>query len=64
MNLTIVQQEIENWKPEEQDRLAAYLAVLRLKRTAGHADELSRRLDEKAPEKWLTLAEVKKRLQD
>ncbi len=29
MDLTAVQQEIVTWSPEDQDQLAAYLAVLR-----------------------------------
>ncbi len=62
MELVLVQQEVANWAPEEQDELAAYLEVLRLQRTADHAEELSRRVSDNAPESWMPLEEVKKRL--
>ena len=62
MDLTVVQEEVTNWAPEDQDRLAAYLEILRLQRTTDHADELNRRLSDKAPESWMSLAELKKKL--
>jgi hypothetical protein len=37
MNWTTVQKEIEQWDPEQQDRLAACFSVLRLKRDPEHA---------------------------
>lgn len=49
MDLTMVQQEVASWSLEDQDRLAAFLAVLRLKRKPAHVEELGRRLDDKAP---------------
>ena len=62
MNLAVIQKEVETLAPEEQDRLAAYLTVLRMKRTPGHAEELSRRLDDRNPDHWLTLDELKEKL--
>jgi len=62
MNLATVQKEIEHWDPEQQDRLAASLSVLRLKRAPKHAKELARRLDDPSPENWLTLDEFKHKL--
>ena len=62
MNLATVQKEIEHWDPEQQDRLAACLSVLRLKRAPKHAKELARRLDDSSPENWLTLDELKHKL--
>ncbi len=62
MELVAVQQEIVNWTPDEQDQLAAYLEVIRLQRTADHAEELSRRVSDRAPQSWMPLEEVKKRL--
>ncbi len=63
MNLQIVQKEIEAWPPKKQDQLAAYLATLRLTRNPDHAQELGRRRDDRDPESWMTLAELKERLQ-
>ena len=62
MTLTTVRKEIEKWDPEQQDRLAACLSVLRMKRDPKHARELARRLDDKSPRKWLTLDELKQKL--
>ena len=62
MNLAVVQKEIEAWTPEDQDQLAAYLTVLRMQRTPEHADELSRRLNDRDPDHWLSLSELKDKL--
>ncbi len=59
MTLATLQNEIEQWDPEQQDHLAACLSVLRLKRDPKHAKELDRRLDDKTPRKWLTLDQLK-----
>lgn len=62
MTLTMVQKEIEQWNSEQQDSLAAYLSVLRLKRNPKHAKELANRLSDKTPGNWLTLEELKRKL--
>ncbi len=64
MNLTVVQKEVEAWTPEDQDQLAAYLTVLRMQRTAEHAEELDRRLSDRDPDHWLTLSELKDKLSE
>ena len=64
MDLGAVQQEVTLWSSKEQDELAAYLATLRLQRTSAYAEELSRRADDRTPEHWLTLDELKKKLQE
>ena len=61
MSFATVQKEIESWSPEDQDRLASYLAALRLKRS-GYVEEMGRRSDDKRPEKWMPLAEMKRKL--
>lgn len=63
MSFVTVQKEVECWDDEDQDRLAAYLATLRLRRTEAHAAELRRRLDDRDPGNWLSLEEVKSRLE-
>jgi hypothetical protein len=62
MTLTAVQKEIELWPPEDQDRLAATLSVLRLKRNPEHAARLAGRLEDKTPQHWLTLEDLKRKL--
>jgi hypothetical protein len=59
MNLEVVEKEIATWSPEDQDRLAAYLTVLRLKRSPDYAQELTRRLDDRDPAHWVSLDKVK-----
>ncbi len=49
MDLEVVEKEVASWLPEEQDRLAAFLTVLRLKRTPDYVQELTRRLDDRDP---------------
>ena len=63
MSFAAVRKEIECWDDEKQDRLAAYLAALRLRRTKEHAAELRRRLDDREPEGWMSFDEVRSRLQ-
>lgn len=64
MSLAVVENEIRQWDPDEQDQLAAFLSALRLKRDPAHAEELARRLDDKTPANWLTLNELKSKLAD
>ena len=62
MNVEAIQKEIEHCTPDEQDRLAACLSVLRLRRDPKHAEELARRSDDEAPEHWVTVEQLKKQL--
>ncbi len=59
MDLEVVEKEVASWSPEDQDRLAAYLTVLRLKRSSDHAHELTRRLEDRDPANWVSLDEVR-----
>lgn len=59
MDLKVVEKEVASWSPEDQDRLAAYLTVLRLQRSPEYAQELTRRLDDRDPGSWVGLAEIK-----
>jgi hypothetical protein len=59
MDLEVVEKEVATWAPHEQDRLAAFLTVLRLRRTPEHTRELTRRLDDRNPSSWVSLDEVR-----
>jgi hypothetical protein len=59
MDLNVVEKEVATWAPEDQDRLAAYLTILRLERSSDHAQELTRRLADRDPANWVSLAKVK-----
>ena len=58
MDLAIVEKEVATWTPDDQDRLAAYLTVLRLERSPDHARDLTRRLDDRAPSSWVKLSDL------
>ena len=60
MKLSDVQKALEGWSPDEQDRLAAFLSVLRRKRNPAHAKEMARRLEDRTPGHWLTLCDLEK----
>ncbi len=62
MELTALEKEIERRTPQEQDRLAAFLSSLRAKRDPEYLRELDRRLDDRSPDQWLTLDELKHEL--
>ena len=62
MNVEAIQKELEHCTPEELDRLAASLSVLRLRRDPRHAQELARRADDSTPEHWLTAEQLNKDL--
>ena len=57
MELAALEKELKNRTPEEQDRLASFLAILRAKRSPAWQHETSRRLDE--AEGWMSLSELK-----
>jgi len=61
MDIAALQHELETLPVEQQDRLAAFLTALRPKRE-GRMQEISRRLDEKDPSKWVEWNEAKTRL--
>jgi len=59
MNIATLQKEIERLPEHLQDRLAAFLAALRLQRS-GQIQAIFNRLDDKNPENWKPWHEVKK----
>jgi len=52
MSIATLQQEVQALPAEDQDRLAAFLLSLRMKRD-GLLQEISRRLDDKDPSHWV-----------
>ena len=59
MDLEVVEKEVATWAPEDQDRLAAFLTMLRLRRSPAHIQELARRLDDRDSDNWVSLDEVR-----
>ena len=63
MDMAVLQQEIQRLPDHLQDRLAAFLTVLRLHRS-GQDKEIFRRLDDPQPEKWTSWNQVKADIND
>ena len=64
MSYSEVQKAIEQWPSDEQDRLAAFLTVLRLRRDPAYLGEIDLRLRDLEPANWMVLNEVKDRLKE
>ncbi len=64
MSFSDVQKVVEQWAPDDQDRLAALLTVLRLRRDPGYMEAMDRKIQDAAPENWMTLNDLKSRLTD
>ena len=62
MSMAELMREVAELSPERQNELAAFLLHLRLKRDPGWRDELTRRIDDKNPENWMSLEDWKKEL--
>jgi hypothetical protein len=64
MNLEEIKTEMAELPQEQQDHLAAYLVHLRHLRDAGIRREITARIDDKNPEHWISLDELKKKWKD
>jgi hypothetical protein len=62
MSMADLMREAASLPPERQDELAAYLLDLRLNRDPAWRAELTRRIDDKNPENWVSLDDWKKEL--
>ena len=62
MKLADVQTEVAHWPDAQINELSAFLTMLRLKRSDADAAELNRRLNDKRPESWISLEDLKVRL--
>ena len=61
MDVAAIQHELELLPADQQDRLAAFLTLIRMKRE-GMMSEIQRRLDEKDPNKWISWDDAKSEL--
>jgi hypothetical protein len=62
MTIQAIQAEVEALPAEERKRLAAFLVSLRHKDLAGYRARMADKIDDKTPEKWLTLEEMDQRI--
>lgn len=61
MDIVALQHELESLPVDQQDRVAAFLTALRLRRD-GRMEEIRRKLDDKDPVGWIDWDEAKQRL--
>jgi hypothetical protein len=62
VKLDDLQREAERLSPEEQRKLIGFLVTMDIRRDEGYQEELSRRLDDKDPQAWISLKEAERRL--
>lgn len=63
MDVTLIQKEIQRLPGHLQDRLAAFLTVLRMRRR-GEEREILSRLDDPQTDKWMPWEQVKADMDD
>ncbi|MCP5517882.1 MAG: hypothetical protein H7A45_11580 [Verrucomicrobiales bacterium] len=63
MTIQMLKAEVEALSADERRRLAAFLVALRHKDLAAYRSRMTEKMDDKAPENWLTLEEFDARLE-
>lgn len=63
MSIQEIKSELEALPAGERRELAAFLVSLRHKDLAGYRARMSDKIDDKNPEKWVTLEELDQRLE-
>lgn len=63
MTFAELKQKVQDLSPTLQKQLMGWLVSLQLQRDGG-MEEMERRLDDKTPENWISLAEAEKRLRE
>ena len=64
MTLAAIQKEILTLAPEEQDKLAEQLSMLRLQREEEYVEFLDKSVDASPSEEWVMLEDIKKKLSE
>jgi hypothetical protein len=64
MSLEEIKTEVAGMPLEQQDQLAAYLVHLRHQRDSRIRAEITARIDDKSPGKWVSLEELRERWKD
>lgn len=63
MTIAAIKAELESLPSKDLDQIAAYLSVLRLKRS-GEFSSITNRLNDEAEGNWVSWEEAKKQLED
>jgi hypothetical protein len=61
MGITEIIKEVDNLEPVDRKRLMSHLVLRRLHENESYREELARRLEDKNPEHWISLEELKKK---
>ena len=64
MSLADLKHEMEQLTPAERRHLTAHLVALERRADPKFRAELTRKIDDKTPERWLTVEEAEARLKD
>ncbi len=64
MRLDEIKTELAELPQKEQDQLAAYLVHLRHRRDARACSEMNARLDDTAPDHWISADELREKWKD
>jgi hypothetical protein len=62
MSLTELKSELDRLSPDERRQLTAYLVTRDRMLDPEFRQELTRKIDDKSPEHWISLEEAEKRL--
>ena len=62
MNVTELQHEIEQLDEKEQKRLMGFMVGLQVRRDSVYREELTRRLNDRDPKRWISLVELQRRV--
>jgi hypothetical protein len=62
MSMADLMREVAGLEPERQNELASYLLHLRLERDPEWRSELTKRIDDKNPNNWVSLEDWKKEI--
>ena len=62
MSMAELMRAVADLEPKQQDELAAFLMHLRLQHDARWRKEMTRRIDDKQPDNWVSLHDWKKEI--
>ena len=62
MSITEIISEVDKLEPIDRKRLMSHLVLRRLQENEEYRNELSRRLDDKDPDHWVSLDKLKKQI--
>ena len=62
MSFDTLKKEVESLAQEERRKLIAYMVVLEDHEQAGYREKLARKIDDRAPQNWLTPEQCEREL--